>query len=203
MSPVEKITPANVDEALTLAMQLDAQSPETVRDQAIVEAIQRYQIPITRFIRSHVQDVHMREDLAQDVWAVFTKAVKEGRFHDRAIDPLHYLIRMARIRVAHYHSRDPRFRHPEVPLLEEDLLERIVSGDDIAAADLRLELDQYISAALGKMTDEEQEVARLWRQGYSPCEIADYTDKEYRAAWKLTNRVVTLISRAAQYIFVG
>jgi len=197
MSPVDKVIPANDDESLTLATQLDARSPVTIREQAIVVAIQRYQVPVARFIRNHVQDIYMREDLVQDVWALFTKAVKEGRFHDRAIDPLHYLIRMARICVAHYHTRDPRFRHPEVSLLEEDLLERIAGGDDIETADLRLELDQYISAVWGQMTEEEQEVARLWRQGYSPSEIAEYTHREYRSAWKLTNRVVTLISRAA------
>jgi DNA-directed RNA polymerase specialized sigma24 family protein len=192
------ITDGGSDEgALMLATQLDTHSPLAIRERAILAAIQRYTIPIVGFIRSRVQDHHMREDLAQDVWEAFTQAVRQGRFQDRGIDPLHYLMGIARRRVAQYHTRDPLHCYLEVPLPEDDLLERIAIGDDIATTDLRLELDQYINAAWEQMLDEERVVARLWRQGYSPCEIAEYTHMQYRTAWRLTNRVVTLISRAA------
>jgi RNA polymerase sigma factor (sigma-70 family) len=183
------------EKGLLLAEQLDAHQPDAIRERAIAATIQHYQPAMLRFIRSRVDDFHMREDLAQDVWTDFTQAVRRGEFHDRGLEPIRFLMGMARNRVKNYQTRDPQHCRIEVPLPRDDVLERIATVDDITEADTRLLLDHYIQQAVGVMTDEEQIIAHLLRQGYSIREIATATNTEYHVNWKKTKRVLDLIAR--------
>ncbi|MBA3823008.1 MAG: sigma-70 family RNA polymerase sigma factor [Ktedonobacterales bacterium] len=181
--------------ALTLATHLDAARPLAERMAAVDAVIRHTMADIVAYIRTNITDPQAREDVAQDTWTDFAQAIRDGQYHDWGIAPLHYLMAIARRRIRHYQTHDPAHCQHEIALPDDEGHNFVLAGDETTTTELKSDFDAYFDQMLNLLAEEDRVLAQLWRQGYTVPDIAAATGRQYRSAWNVVQRMLTLMRR--------
>ena len=154
------------------------------RDEAAWEEIyERHKQGIYRYIYCRVSDVHLAEDLMQEVFLKAVAAVDSFDF--RGISLSAWLYRIARnLVIDHYRCRSEQ----RELTLDESL---VASEQDISATIEQKLARQQLWRALGRLTDLQRDVIILkFIEGFSNSEVAQILGKPEGAIKSLQHRAL-------------
>jgi RNA polymerase sigma factor (sigma-70 family) len=174
--------PSSAPTRALLAARLDRQNSDTERLLAARDLIDETTPNVRAYVRSRVvpQDA---EDVMMMTWERILLAIRLGQFTNQGVDPLNWVMGVARNTVARYEAEQQRQRTRQVALDEQDL----VSGDFAGDVATVYDYNQSITA----LSADDQVVARLIVEGCSISDIALRLGVSYKTAWRRWHRVHT------------
>jgi RNA polymerase sigma-70 factor, ECF subfamily len=174
---------------MSLPEQNELESLRHLDPQAIGAIYDRYFSEVYRFVRYRLNDEHMAEDIASDVFVRLLEAVKTGRGPQTNLKA--WLLATAS-HIVTDHLRKA-YRRPE-----SELPETMPDGTPDLSNDYeKLEREQHLKNAMTTLTDEQQYVVTLrFNQGYSLEETAVLMNKNANAVKQLQFRALAALNRA-------
>jgi RNA polymerase sigma-70 factor, ECF subfamily len=167
----------------------ELESLQRLDPQAIGAVYDRYFAEVYRFVRYRLNDEHIAEDIASDVFVRLLEALKTGRGPQTNLKA--WLLATAS-HIVTDHLRKA-YRRPE-----SDLPETIPDGTPDPSQDYeKLERERRLKSAMSTLTDEQQYVVTLrFNQGYSLEETAALMKKNANAVKQLQFRALAALNRA-------
>jgi RNA polymerase sigma-70 factor (ECF subfamily) len=174
---------------MSLPEQNELESLQLLDPQAIGAVYDRYFPEVYRFVRYRLNDEHLAEDIASDVFVRLLEAVKTGRGPQTNLKA--WLLATAS-HIVTDHLRKT-YRRPE-----SDLPETMPDGTPDPSQEYeKLERERRLKSAMTTLTDEQQYVVTLrFNQGYSLEETATLMNKNANSVKQLQFRALAALNRA-------
>ena len=174
---------------MSLPEQNELVSLKHLDPQAIGAIYDRYFSEVYRFVRYRLNDEHVAEDIASDVFVRLLEAVKTGRGPQTNLKA--WLLATAS-HIVTDHLRKT-YRRPE-----SDLPETMPDGTPEPSQEYeKLERERRLKSAMTTLTDEQQYVVTLrFNQGYSLEETACLMKKNVNSVKQLQFRALAALNRA-------
>ena len=156
---------------------------ESLDQEGVARLLLKQRMELTAYIQSIVRDIHMAEDVFQDV------CVKAIKHHETFKDSLH-LTKWTR-RVARNRSIDSlrRKENQNLVLNEEalELLEKDWPTEDEGASPKAIEA---LRGCMGKMTPYSREILRLrYMEGLAGTQVAETLNRKVDTVYKALTRI--------------
>ena len=174
---------------MSVSEQNELEDLRRLEPQAISAAYDRYFPEVYRFVRFRLNDEHVAEDIASDVFVRLLEASRSGRGPQTNLKAW-LLSTASHIVVDHLRKS---YRRPE-----SELPETLPDGAPSLAADFeKLERDRRLKNAMSTLTEEQQYVITLrFNQGYSLDETASLMKKNVNSVKQLQFRALAALNRA-------
>lgn len=173
---------------MSLPEQFNLEGLQRLDPQAISAAYDRYFPEVYRFVRFRLNDEHIAEDTASDVFVRLLEACQAGRGPQTNLKA--WLLATAS-HIVSDHLRKA-YRRPEAEL-PESLPDRAPS---LAVDFEKSERDDCLKNAMHNLTEDQQYVITLrFNQGYSLEETAGLMKKNVNAVKQLQFRALNALSR--------
>jgi len=156
---------------------------------AISKVYDRYFPEVYRFVRYRLNDEHIAEDIASDVFVRLLEASQAGRGPQTNLKS--WLMSTASHIVIDHLRRN--YRRPE-----DELPETMSDGTAAISVDYEIqERNNRIRVAMQTLTEEQQYVINLrFNQGYSLEETAEMMNKNINSVKQLQFRALAALNRA-------
>lgn len=156
---------------------------------AISKVYDRYFPEVYRFVRYRLNDEHVAEDIASDVFVRLLEASQSGRGPQTNLKS--WLLSTASHIVIDHLRRN--YRRPE-----DELPETMSDGTAAISVDYEIqERNNRIRVAMQTLTEEQQYVINLrFNQGYSLEETAEMMNKNINSVKQLQFRALAALNRA-------
>lgn len=158
-------------------------------DPQVISAVyDRYFPEVYRFVRYRLNDEHIAEDIASDVFVRLLEAARSGRGPQTNLKSW-LLATASHIVIDHLRKA---YRRPE-----SELPETIPDGATAIPADYeKRERDRRLKSAMATLTEEQQHVITLrFNQGYSLEETADTMKKNINSVKQLQFRALAALNK--------
>jgi RNA polymerase sigma-70 factor, ECF subfamily len=174
---------------MALPAQNELEDLQRLDPQAISVAYDRYFPEVYRFVRYRLNDEHVAEDIASDVFVRLLEAVRAGRGPQTNLKAW-LLATASHIVIDHLRKS---YRRPE-----SELPESLPDGIPGPSSDYeKKERDCRLKDAMITLTEEQQIVITLrFNQGYSLEETADVMRKNINSIKQLQFRALAALNRA-------
>ncbi len=156
--------------------------------QAVSAIYDRYFSEVYRFVCYRLNDEHIAEDIASDVFVRLLETTQAGRGPQTNLKSW-LLSTASHIVIDHLRKA---YRRPE-----SELLESLKDGTPDPSQDFEVrESDRRIKRAIGTLTEEQQFVITLrFNQGYSLDETANLMNKNVNSVKQLQFRALAALNR--------
>ncbi|MCX6078427.1 MAG: sigma-70 family RNA polymerase sigma factor [Chloroflexi bacterium] len=173
---------------MSLPEQKELEDLKRLDSQAISAVYDRYFPEVYRFVRYRLNDEHVAEDIASDVFIRLLEASQSGRGPQTNLKA--WLLSTASHIVIDYLRKS--YRRPE-----SDLPETIPDGVPGVAVDYeKRERERHLKNAMASLTEEQQYVITLrFSQGYSLEETANLMKKNVNSVKQLQFRALAALNR--------
>ena len=173
---------------MALPAQNELDDLQRLDPQAISAAYDRYFPEVYRFVRYRLNDEHVAEDIASDVFVRMLEAVRAGRGPQTNLKAW-LLATASHIVIDHLRKS---YRRPE-----SELPESIPDGTPSPSSDYeKRERDCRLRDAMATLTEEQQYVITLrFNQGYSLEETASLMKKNINSVKQLQFRALAALNR--------
>jgi RNA polymerase sigma-70 factor (ECF subfamily) len=174
---------------MALPVQSELEDLKRLDHQAIGAAYDRYFPEVYRFVRYRLNDEHVAEDIASDVFVRLLEAVRAERGPQTNLKAW-LLSTASHIVIDHLRKS---YRRPE-----SELPESIQDGTPGPSPEYeKKERDCRLKDAMATLTEEQQVVITLrFNQGYSLEETADMMKKNINSVKQLQFRALAALNRA-------
>lgn len=174
---------------MTLPEQNELESLQRLEPHTIGAIYDRYFPEVYRFVRYRLNDEHLAEDIASDVFVRLLEAVQAARGPQTNLKA--WLLATASHIVTDHLRKS--YRRPE-----SELPETMPDGTpDLSQNYEKLEHERRLKNAMATLTDEQQYVVTLrFNQGYSLEETACLMEKNVNSVKQLQFRALAALNRA-------
>ncbi len=156
---------------------------ETLDQESVARLLLQQRMELTAYIQSIVRNIHMAEDVFQDV------CVRAIKHHETFVDRTH-LSKWAR-RVARNRSIDAlRRKENQAVVLNEEVLELLESDWPEMETEESTESVVALRRCMDKMTPYSREILRLrYMEGLAGTEVADTLNRKVDTIYKALTRI--------------
>lgn len=161
----------------------DCGEQETLDQETVARLLLQQRMELTAYIQSIVRDIHMAEDVFQDVCV---KAIKR---HDTFNDAIH-LAKWTR-RVARNRSIDSlRRKENQTLVLNEEVLELLEADWPEEEQGAPTKAIEALRSCMGKMTPYSREILRLrYMEGLPGTQVAETLNRKVDTVYKALTRI--------------